>query len=156
MSDNFRSRSKCDFEFAALIEHVLMLVRGEKLYFAFKTYIKSQEETFFYFSDKIRTNWVDVQSRERCKTFSLLLLQPKILYVDLSETNQNIRMWKTHINTRGSEWAEGSSCRLSVKIFITLSVVGKNFRSLSVVGKSQLIFLWLVGNFSIPRFVGSQ
>ena len=125
MSDNFRNRSKCDFEFDALTENVLMLVGGEKLYFAFKTYIKSQEEILTtncvflsYFSDKIRTSWIDVQSRERCETFSLLLLPPKILYVDLSDTNQNVRMWKTHINTRGSQWAEGSSCRLSVKILL--------------------------------------
>ena len=46
MSDNFRSMSKSDFKFDAfkLTENVLMLVRGEKLYFAFQTYIKSQEE----------------------------------------------------------------------------------------------------------------
>ena len=43
MSDNFRSRPKCDLEFDALTENVLMLVRGEKLYFALQTYIKSQE-----------------------------------------------------------------------------------------------------------------
>ena len=64
MSDNFRSRSKCDFEFNALTENVLMLVRGEKLYFALQTYIKSQEEiltmngTVFLssVSDEIRTS----------------------------------------------------------------------------------------------------
>ena len=142
MSDNFRNRSTCDFEFDALTENVLMLVRREKLYFALKTYIKSQKEiltmnwTVFlsYFSDKIRTSWIDVQSWERCGTFSLLVLQPKILYVDLSDTNQNIRMWKTHINTRGSEWAGGSSCRLSVKIlhFCRLSVKIFDLRRLSV------------------------
>ena len=49
-------------------------------------------------SDKIRTSWIDMQSSE---IFSLLLLQPKILYVDMSDTNQNtIRMWKTHTNTK--------------------------------------------------------
>ena len=64
MSDNFRSRSKCDFEFAALTENVLMLVRGGKLYFALQTYIKSQEEILTMnstvvlssVSDKIRTS----------------------------------------------------------------------------------------------------
>ena len=44
MSENFRSRSKCDFEFDAFTENVLTLVRGEKLYFALQTYNKSQEE----------------------------------------------------------------------------------------------------------------
>ena len=72
MFDNFRSRSKYDFEFDALTENVLMLVRGEKLYFVLQTYIKSQEEiltmnwTVFLssLSDKIRTSWIDVQSSE--------------------------------------------------------------------------------------------
>ena len=40
MFGNFRSRSKCDFEFDALTENILVLVRGEKLYFALQTYIK--------------------------------------------------------------------------------------------------------------------
>ena len=106
MSDNFRSSSKCDFEFDALTENVLMLVRGEKLYFVLQTYIKSEEEILTmnwavflsYVSYKIRTSWINVQSSE---IFSLLFLQPKILYVDLSDTNQNtFRMWKTHTNPK--------------------------------------------------------
>ena len=64
MSDNFRNRSKCDFEFDALTEKILMLVRGEKLFLALQTYIKSQEEILTmncavflsYVSDKIRTS----------------------------------------------------------------------------------------------------
>ena len=44
MSDNFPSRSKGDFEFDALTENVLMLVRGQKFYFVLQTYIKSQED----------------------------------------------------------------------------------------------------------------
>ena len=42
-------------------------------------------------------------------------------------------------------WGPHVGCRLK---FITLSVVGSNFGPLSVVGKSQLIFLSLVGKFS--------
>ena len=83
MSDNFRNRSKCDFEFDALTEKILMLVRGEKLFFALQIYIKSQEEILTmnwavllsYVSDKIRRSWINVQSSE---IFSLLLLHPKI------------------------------------------------------------------------------
>ena len=43
---------------------------------------------------------------------------------------------------RGSVWGGVSPCRLSVKLLCRLS-----FRPLSVAGKSQLIFLPLVGNF---------
>ena len=42
-------------------------------------------------------------------------------------------------------------CRLKFYYF-----VGKNFRSLSVAGKSQLIFLSLVGNFSLVLSVVSN
>ena len=42
----------------------------------------------------------------------------------------------------------GSTCGLSVKILL-LCRLSLNFRPLSVVGKSQLIFLLLVGNFSL-------
>ena len=103
-SPTFEAGRLCDFEFGASTENVLMLVRGGKLYFALQTYIKSQEEILKTnwtvvlpsVSDKIRTSWIDVQSNE---IFSLLLFQPKILNVDLSDTNQiTIRMWKTHTN----------------------------------------------------------
>ena len=39
---------------------------------------------------------------------------------------------------------------------VHMSVVGKNFRTLPVVGKSQLIFLSLVGNFFLVMSVVSN
>lgn len=118
MSDNFRSRSKCDgFEFDALTENVLTLVRGEKLYFALQTYIKSQEEiltmnwTVFlsYVSDTIRTSWIDAQPSEN---FSLLLLQPKILYVSICQTQIKILGCErlTSIQSVFKNWYLGEYC----------------------------------------------
>ena len=49
-----------------------------------------------------------------------------------------------------------SRCRLSVKISLLCRFSLKNFRPLSVVGKSQLIFLSLVGNFLLVLSVVSN
>ena len=50
----------------------------------------------------------------------------------------------------------GSTCRLSVKISLLCRLSVKNFRPLSVVGKSQLIFLSLVSNFFLVLSVVSS
>ena len=52
----------------------------------------------------------------------------------------------------GSTWGGPRvGCQLKFRY-----VVGYNFRSLSVVGKSQLIFLSHASRYFCPRFVGSQ
>ena len=50
----------------------------------------------------------------------------------------------------------GSICRLSVKISLLCRLSVKKFRPLSAVGKSQLIFWSLVGNFFLVLSVVSN
>ena len=84
--------------------------------------------------------------------------------VRFSDSNRRLTMQettKTDWNRiiRGSEWREAGGrgprvgCRLKFHYFVGCRFNG--FRPLSVVGKSQVIFLSLVGNF-FPRFVGSR